>query len=228
MQVEGAGVDWVVWDWNGTLLDDTAAALAAFNVQLTRRNLTPIDLDFYRAHFAFPVKPFYALCGIDLAHEDWDAIAREYHESYAREKKALNREAIAALEEVKAAGVRQCVLSALRQDLLDAALDSFGVSGYFEFAYGVDNLDGASKLSRAHDLLMKTKILSALHPSSFHLHPSLVFIGDALHDKEVADALGARTVLCAQGGHAAERLRAVAPTGETLLESVKLALNYEN
>lgn len=213
---------WIVWDWNGTLLDDTAAALAAFNAQLTRRNLRPIDLEFYRAHFAFPVKPFYALCGIDLGHEDWDAIAREYHESYAHEEKGLNREAITALETVKAAGVRQCVLSALRQDLLDAALDSFGVRGYFEFAYGVDNLDGASKLSRAHDLFR------TLHSTMSHRPSAITFIGDALHDKEVADALGARTVLCAQGGHAAARLRAVAPTGETLLEAVKIALNHEN
>lgn len=215
------GVDWIVWDWNGTLLNDTAAALAAFNVQLTRRGLEPIDLAFYRAHFAFPVKPFYARCGIDLEHEDWDAIAREYHASYAREEKLLNDEAIAALEMVKRADVRQCILSALRQDLLDAAIDSFGIRNYFEFAYGVDNLDGASKLARAHDLLTRIKDCSTSSPS-------LVFIGDALHDKEVADALGARTVLCAQGGHAAERLRAVAPTGETLLEAVKIALNYEH
>jgi hypothetical protein len=49
-------------------------------------------------------------------------------------------------------------------------------------------------------------------------------VGDALHDKEVADALGIRCVLCAQGSHAAWRLRAVAPTGDTLLEAVDLAL----
>jgi phosphoglycolate phosphatase-like HAD superfamily hydrolase len=50
-------------------------------------------------------------------------------------------------------------------------------------------------------------------------------IGDSLHDKEVADALGVRCVLCAQGSHAAWRLRAVAPTGDTLLDAVRLALD---
>ena len=48
--------------------------------------------------------------------------------------------------------------------------------------------------------------------------------GDALHDKEVADALGIDCILCAQGSHAAWRLRAVAPTGETLVDALKLAL----
>ena len=50
-------------------------------------------------------------------------------------------------------------------------------------------------------------------------------IGDAVHDKEVADTLGVRCVLCAQGSHSAERLRAVAPTGGTLLEAIAIALD---
>ena len=212
---------WIIWDWNGTLLDDTAAALDAFNAQLTARGCRKIALDFYRAHFAFPVKPFYALCGIDLAHEDWDRIAREYHAAYAREPKALNREAVAALERVKAAGVRQCVLSALRQDLLEAAIEEAGIRGYFDFVYGTDNLDGAGKMDRAHELMAQ---LYGRGRASRPATSDIVVIGDALHDREVADALGVRCVLCAQGGHCAERLRAVAPTGDTLLDAVALAL----
>ena len=208
---------WIIWDWNGTLLDDTSAALNAFNAQLTTRGCKAISLDFYRAHFAFPVKPFYALCGIDLAHEDWDRIAREYHAAYAHEAKALNREAIAALERVKQSGARQSIISALRQDLLDEVTARMGVAKYMECIYGVDNLDGASKLDRALELM------SRIAPSSGE-QPDVVMIGDALHDKEVADALKVRCVLCGQGSHAAWRLREVAPTGETLLEAVNLAL----
>lgn len=201
---------WIVWDWNGTLLDDTTAALNAFNVQLEKRALKPISLDFYRDHFAFPVKPFYALCGVDLAHEDWDRIAAEYHEAYAREPKELNREAIAALERAKAKGYRQCVLSALRQDLLEAALARYQIRDYFEFVYGVDNLDGSSKLVRAKELL---SVLS----SDF-----TTLIGDALHDAEVAAELNLPCILVATGGHSAARLRAVAPTVNTLLEAVDM------
>ena len=215
----------VIWDWNGTLLDDTDAALAAFNAQLVRRGLAPISRDFYRAHFAFPVKPFYELCGIDLAREDWDALAREYHRSYAAEPKALNRETLAALERVRDSGARQCVLSALRQDLLESALDACGIRGYFDFVYGVDNLDGASKLDRARELLAH---LEAEDPD-FRTPGRVpaVLVGDALHDKEVADALALPCVLVATGGHAAVRLRAVAPTCDTLLEAVDLVLAGE-
>ena len=210
----------ILWDWNGTLLDDTQAALDTLNIMLAKRGAAPIAMDFYRDHFAFPVRPFYKSIGVCLENEDWDALAREYHDIYARQPKRLNAEAIAALERAKAAGARQAIISALRQDLLDAATAALGVATYMDLVYGVDNLDGASKLDRARELLKAI----ALPGGSAGEPVDVCLIGDALHDKEVADALGIRCVLCAQGSHAAWRLRAVAPTGDTLLEAVELAL----
>ena len=206
---------YILWDWNGTLLDDTDASIAALNVALRRRGLAPVTRDWYREHFAFPVRPFYAQCGIDLAHEDWDALAREYHEDYLREPKGLNAETLAALRLVRETGRGQSIISALRQDLLDEAVDSTGIRPFFDFTYGTDNLDGASKIGRARELLKElgTRGIAT---------DEIVLIGDALHDKEVADALGARCVLCAQGGHSAARLRAVAPTSDTLLGALDL------
>lgn len=208
-------VPYVLWDWNGTLLDDTDAAIGAFNVVLRRRGLPAIDRTWYRAHFAFPVKPVYAACGIDLAHEDWDALAQEYHDAYAAQPKRLNAEARTALARVKAAGGGQSIISALRQDLLDAAVDEAGLRGFFDFVYGVDNLDGASKLVRARALVAR---LSARAKAR-----GIVLIGDSLHDREVAGALGVGCVLCATGGHSAARLSAVAPTENTLLAALARA-----
>ena len=204
---------YILWDWNGTLLDDTEAALATLNEMISERGGQPIGMEFYRDHFAFPVRPFYDKIGIVAHDEDeWHGIAREYHEVYGRQPKRLNPLAVTALEMAKEAGCRQSIVSALRQDLLEADMARNGVTKYFERICGSDNLDGASKLDRARDLLAE---LSS---------PRFVLIGDALHDKEVADALGIDCILCAQGSHAAWRLRAVAPTGETLVDALKLAL----
>ena len=203
----------ILWDWNGTLLDDTEAALATLNEMIAVRGGQPIGMEFYRDHFAFPVRPFYDKIGIVAHDEDeWNGIAREYHEVYGRQPKKLNPLAVTALEMAKEAGCRQSIVSALRQDLLEADMARNGVTKYFERICGSDNLDGASKLDRARDLLAE---LSS---------PRFALIGDALHDKEVADALGIDCILCAQGSHAAWRLRAVAPTGETLVDALKLAL----
>lgn len=204
----------IVWDWNGTLLDDTQAALDTLNDMLSRRGGRQIAMDFYRDNFSFPVKPFYESIGVRLGDEDWDALAQEYHDVYAEQPKRLNAEAIAALKYAKERGCRQSIVSALRQDLLDAITEELGVAEYMDFVYGVDNLDGRSKTDRARELLAAIGADPA----------SVVMIGDALHDKEVADALGVRCVLCAQGSHAEWRLAAVAPTGATLMDVVRLAI----
>ena len=208
----------VLWDWNGTLLDDTEAALDTLNAMLARRGAKPIAMDYYRDRFAFPVRPFYEQIGLSVADAEWDALAREYHDVYAAQPKRLNGETVAALERVKASGARQSIISALRQDLLEATTAAFGVASYMDFVYGVDNLNGASKLGRARELLAR------LTAEGGEETPEFVLIGDALHDKEVADALGIGCVLCAQGSHAGWRLRQIAPTGETLLDAVEIAL----
>ena len=213
---------YILWDWNGTLLDDTQAALDTLNVMLRERGAKPIGMTFYRDNFAFPVRPFYEQIGMVLENEDWDALAQEYHDVYAAQPKRLNAETFAALELVRASGAKQSIISALRQDLLDRVTADCGVAPYMECIYGVDNLDGASKLDRALELMTA---ITAAAPDGRAL--DVVMIGDALHDKEVADALGVRCVLCAQGSHAGWRLREVAPTGDTLVEAVRLALGTD-
>lgn len=205
------------WDWNGTLLDDTDAALATLNLMLAKRGKKPIGREFYRNRFAFPVKPFYETIGVCLEGEDWDALAREYHEIYARQPVKLNADALTALRRVQAAGVRQAIISALRQDILDEVTAAFGVAPYMEYIYGVNNLDGSSKLSRAKELMARLQAEGIAAAE-------VAIVGDALHDKEVADALGIRCVLHGQGSHAPDRLARVALTGETLLDAVALAL----
>ena len=213
-------MSYILWDWNGTLLDDTQAALDTLNLMLRRRGRKTIEMGYYRDRFAFPCRPFYEEIGMSVPDAEWDALAREYHEIYGAQPFRLNAETIAALQRVKAAGARQSIISALRQDMLDAVTRALGVAPYMECVYGTDNLDGASKLVRARELM--AKLVAA---EGERIRSDVVMIGDALHDKEVADALGVRCVLCGQGSHAAWRLREVAPTGETLLEAVDLALS---
>ena len=61
---------YIIWDWNGTLIDDVSAAVNALNRMLSIRGVAPVTRDFYRAHFGFPVRPFYAVVGLDLEKED--------------------------------------------------------------------------------------------------------------------------------------------------------------
>ena len=209
---------YILWDWNGTLLDDIQAGLDTFNLMLARRGKNPISLSYYRDHFAFPVKPFYAEIGFDLPHEDWDSIAREYHETYATFKPQLNRGTFSALTLLRNKGIGQSIISALRQDLLEKETTAHGVAPFMEFIRGTDNLNGSSKLERAKELL--AEICRA------HSNKDLAFtlIGDSLHDGEVAAALGIDCIYCAEGTHSFARLSAHGKTAATLLDALSFIL----
>ena len=124
----------IVWDWNGTLLDDTGAALGALNAMLARRGIAAVSMESYRARFRFPARQYYEEIGMPVPDAEWDAIAQEYHDSYDVESAsaALNVEAVAALELARSRGARQSILSALYDAQLDGEFsDLEGGLGYF-------------------------------------------------------------------------------------------------
>ena len=205
---------YIIWDWNGTLLDDVDSAVNALNRMLAVRGLAPTTRDYYRAHFGFPVRPFYAELGVDLAHEDWDRICVDFHRFVDSEPKVLRADARAALQLAREAGMRQAILSALREDLLCRDVAAAGIADFFEAIYGVDNLDGASKLTRGHDLVRDLTLSTSTC--------ELFFIGDTLHDVEVARELGAKCILVDGGHQTADRLSAAGvPVASSLTAAIK-------
>ena len=207
----------IIWDWNGTLLDDVDAAVNALNRMLSIRGVAPTTREYYRSHFGFPVRPFYAELGVDLEHEDWDRICVDFHRFVEEEPKNLRPDAREALSLAAQSGMRQFVLSALREDLLKRDIAAAGIEPFFEALFGVDNLDGATKLDRGHDLMR--------HLSDKQSAPANLFcVGDTLHDAEVALALGARCILVDGGHQTAERLNADnVPVVPSLTQAVRLA-----
>ena len=203
----------IIWDWNGTLLDDNHASLSALNAILLRRGLETVDLDYYRKNFAFPVKYFYESLGVKIECEDWDALAQEYHDAYHECELRLAADANDALQFVRNNGVSQAVVSAMREDYLVSDMDRFGIRPYFESVLGTNNLDGCSKLSRIRDYV-----------AFAGGREEYVVIGDSLHDKEVADAIGARCVFYGGGSHDPSRLREFGVVADTLVGAVREAV----
>ncbi len=118
----------IIWDWNGTLLDDTQAGVNAVNGMLAARGLPQIDIPRYRDVFGFPVSDFYRTIGFRLEEEDWDAMARDFHDRFlADDTIRLHDGAVAALERFRADGLGQSILSASEQGILEAMLGSYGI-----------------------------------------------------------------------------------------------------
>jgi len=188
-------VSCIVWDWNGTLLDDVAASVAAINTLMAPRGLGPETVQEYRERFGFPVRAYYEAAGFDLAREDWERLSRDYHDAYlAQPGLRLFADARRVLNACAARGIRQAILSSCEQAILDRLLENTRLTGCFSQVCGADNLHGLSKTDRGRALL------DALGCGA----EATLFVGDTLHDHEVADELGCRCVLVA-GGHQSRR-----------------------
>ena len=65
----------IIWDWNGTLLDDLDVSMEALNYVLEKENLPLVlDKEEYRKYFQFPVIEYYkkwALILIRLLFQFW-------------------------------------------------------------------------------------------------------------------------------------------------------------
>ena len=77
-----ASIRHVIWDFNGTLLDDLSCCLGALSTLLEERALPPITTERYREEFGFPVRDFYVGLGFDFEREDFDAVSRTFIARY--------------------------------------------------------------------------------------------------------------------------------------------------
>jgi len=194
------GLRAVIWDFNGTLVDDTALAVRSINVQLSRRGLPLLTVDSYRAVFGFPMTEYYRRLGFDLEVEMLEGLADGFHETYlpGLPECSLHEGVVELLVAMSGAGLSQFVLSAMEEGALRAAIERLGIDHHFTGVYGLGNRLADSKVARGKELLQQ-----------FHLRGAeTMLIGDTDHDAEVGCALGLSVSLVAQGHQSAERLRA--------------------
>ena len=108
----------IVWDWNGTLLNDLEVGVTTLNDMLERRKLPLLTCRQYKDKFGFPVADFYREVGFDLKQESLHDVSVDFVETYNRyaEKLELNEQVCEVLETIQGAQIKQYVLSALRED----------------------------------------------------------------------------------------------------------------
>ena len=212
----------ILWDWNGTLLDDVALCVDALNRLLARYGYPQrYDRDQYRAIFGFPVQDYYARAGFDFSRHSFDELAVSFMEDYipASEACPLAEGAREALDAFSQAGLRQVILSASPITTLRHQVEARGVTGYFDRLLGLGDIYAKSKVDLGLQYLRETGFDPA----------RAVMIGDSTHDFEAARALGVPCVLQSAGHQPPEVLRRTgAPVVPGLREAAKLILEGEN
>ncbi len=190
----------VIWDWNGTLLDDVDHAVSALNLLLDARAMPRLDRDRYREHFGFPVRNFYEHLGFDFGREDFVTVSESFiaHYKRAAETAQVHAEVRSTMSALATAGIAQSVVSAMELTMLRGMLHSHALDQHLTHIRGLDHLHATSKVALGVELM---NTLGA--PAS-----ETLFVGDTLHDLETANAMGCQCLLFVHGHQTKARLAA--------------------
>jgi len=190
----------IIWDWNGTLLDDIPACIYSMNKMLTKRNISEINYKRYREIFTFPVKKYYKKLGFNLILEPFEKLAEEYialYKIYAKES-CLHNGAIKILDYFKIKEYKQVIISAMEQKALEKQITDNEVYHYFDDIIGLDNIHANSKIENAKNYFRDNKKINNLE---------CILIGDTYHDIEVSKALNCKCILVNNGHQKLNRIK---------------------
>jgi phosphoglycolate phosphatase len=185
--------DHIIWDWNGTLFNDTDLCVGIMGAMLDKRDLGPFDIARYHELFGFPVADYYQRLGFDFDREPFEDLAIEFIDGYTQgwRDHSLRSDALAVSDALHNQGVTQSILSATEQNFLNETATHFDLTERMTTLVGIDDHLAVSKLGQG------LAFLDELHVPVYRV----LFIGDTVHDHEVATAMGVDIALV-EGGHA--------------------------
>ncbi|MDW4901250.1 HAD hydrolase-like protein [Streptomyces californicus] len=214
----------LVWDWNGTLLDDTYAVVRATNAAFAEVELEPITPEQYREMYTIPIPRFYErFLGRLPTEAEWERMDGVFHRYYAEQRTAcgLTAGAEELLHGWQRAGRSQSLLSMYGHEQLVPVVRGYGIEPRFVRVEGRRGPSGGSKA------LHMERHFEALAGVDGIVPENAVVIGDALDDAVAAAHVGARAVLYTGGSHSRSSLEgAGVPVVDSLAEAVALAETF--
>ena len=188
----------IIWDWNGTLVNDAWLFVELMNEELGQRNLPHINIQKYRTHFTFPVKKYYQNLGFDFKKEDFKEVGYNFIQKYKQRKNEpdLYINSLKILKKISTLHITQSIISAQENSLLQESIEYYKIKKYFKHVQGIEHYYADSKIEIA-----KTS-LEGLNCNN----NEIMLVGDTKHDAEVAESLGVRCVLFSEGHYTKKRL----------------------
>lgn len=188
--------DYLVLDFNGTIIDDVDLCLNILNHLLEERNYKKVSLEEYKHIFTFPIKNYYINAGFDLEKYSFTSISNEFISLY--QKASLNCKLYEGINELidkcNNNRIKVVLLSASQIDNLKEQTDHFGLSEKFEVILGTSTIEAASKVESGKNYFKDKQ------------DKKILFVGDTTHDAEVASAIGADALLITHGHQARDIL----------------------
>ena len=203
----------IVWDWNGTLLDDRWLCIEAINIVLRSRGMPLVSNKNYRDVFCFPVIEYYEKLGFDFTKEHFPIPGfLEYYKSRFKDC-TLHKDAEFVLKRINESGRTQSILSAGKQSSLVRWVNHHNIDQLFNHLIGIKNEKADGKIEAGINWLK----ISRLEPEN------ILLVGDTIHDSEVSQEMGVKCLLIDIGHVSTKRLKR---TGERVLPTLRGILEY--
>ncbi|QSB05589.1 HAD family hydrolase [Natronoglycomyces albus] len=205
----------LVWDWNGTLLNDFGAVVSATNTVITEAGGPFLTAEEQGARFRRPIIAYYSeLVGRSLTEAEFAELDKAFHAAYLEHLRFVDLHA----ESRSALSIwpgTQSLLSMWFHQSLMPLITRFDLAEKFALVQGLrSESDGHSKQPHLER-----------HLESLQLRPQeCVLIGDTVDDAKSALGLGAQVVLFTGGFSSREQLQGVGvPLADSLSEAVTIA-----
>tara|TARA_B100001057_G_scaffold380000_1_gene385619 strand:- start:493 stop:1131 length:639 start_codon:yes stop_codon:yes gene_type:complete len=188
----------IVWDWNGTLVNDAELCVSIVNQILNDYGILPVNGAFYLDNFSFPVCEYYKSLGLPSCGPEYQKISQRFIEEYRKKHHncKLQQSSIKMLGYIQGCGISQSVLSAGNiADVLDF-VNYHKLSDFFSIISGVYHTHATGK----SDIALK-------HLNQIQVSTSkILLIGDTLHDFDIATDLKVDCILYSKGHNSENRL----------------------
>lgn len=189
----------IIWDFNGTLLNDAQLSVDLDNDVFDQIGVPRITLEDYRNNMTMPVRDFYPRVGVDYAKHSYEEIARLWLDEFNKRAVGVGLipGVLEAIKALHAQGRSQSVLSASYEPSVPRAVRRAGADPVYE---GYQRPAGRER--RQKDGNRPTGQLRELGLTG----ADVVLVGDMLTDAHLAEALGADCVLVSWGHNDLKRL----------------------
>ena len=207
----------IIWDWNGTILNDVALCVDIVNKLLLNHNDQRLNKAKYKEVFGFPIINYYQKLGIDLNKESFEILTDKFISNYNSNVQQCNLhdKATDVLNKFKQNKLNQFILTAAHKENVIKLLDHYSLKDFFTEIEGLDNYRAESKVDRGRQLIIKNQINTK----------EAVLIGDTIHDFEVANDIGVDCILIANGHQSKKRLRNKTMDDVLILDKIEQLIN---
>lgn len=180
----------ILWDWNGTLLDDVGISIDCVNILLNELGLKQTNLEEYYEMMEIPMKRYYENLFSSRNFEfKYELCTKNFQKNYPMmiDNAKLMNSAIEILQYFKSQGAKQFIVSSFEKIRLIGYVKKFGIDSYFEAISGDDDIHVGSKSGRAIELVKGVE------------RDKILYIGDSEADYITANDVGCDCILLSKG-----------------------------